>query len=191
MLEILSIRAQSLHADLSINEMSFTVSSLYFSGKFYCFCTKIIQNHLLCLGLFRHKEKHCQKPERGEPSHLLNTVKATSGMTILVHCSPAQERHRAAGHVKGKEDSLGIGACHIRKDWEMELVSLENRRLWGILYMWVNIWWEGVSKTETGPFQRCPVIEQVAMSRNWNTGGLVWTQENTFLTVQMTKHWHR
>lgn len=114
MLEILSIRAQSLHADLSINEITFMISSLFFSGKFYCFCTKIIQNHLLCLGLSRRKEKHCQKPERGEPSHLLNTVKATSGMTILVHCSLAQERHghRAAGQVKGKEDSLGMGACH-------------------------------------------------------------------------------
>lgn len=93
------------------------VSSLFLANKFYCFCAKIIQNNLLCLGLFRHKEKHCQKPKRGEPSHLLNTVKATSGVTILVYCSPAQERHvhRTASQVKGKEDSLGIGVCHIRK----------------------------------------------------------------------------
>lgn len=93
------------------------VSSLFLSNKFYCFCAKTIQNHLLCLGLFRRKEKQCQKPKRGEPSHLLNTVKATSGVTILVYRSPAQGRHghRAASQVKGKEDSLGIGACHMRK----------------------------------------------------------------------------
>lgn len=69
----------------------------------------------------------------------------------------------------------------MRKGWEMELVSLENRRLRGILQMWVNIWWEGESKTESGSFQWCPVIHKVTIGKNWSAGGLVWTQENIFL----------
>lgn len=97
--------------------MTFMVSSLFLSSTFYCFCTKILQNNLLCLGLYRDEEKHSQKPERGEPFHLLSTVKATSGVTILVHGSLAQERwgRRAAGQMKVKEDTLGIGACHMMK----------------------------------------------------------------------------
>ena len=49
---------------------------------------------------------------------------------------------------------------------ELGLLSLEKRRLRGILSIYVNNLWEGVKKTEQSSCQRCPVTGQEAKDTN-------------------------
>jgi len=49
---------------------------------------------------------------------------------------------------------------------ELELLSLQKRRLRGILSMCRNVWWEGVDIKEPDSPQRCPLAGQEVMRTN-------------------------
>jgi len=74
---------------------------------------------------------------------------------------------------------------------ELELFSLEKRRLRGILSVYANTWRKGAKKMEPGSLQWCPVTEQEASDRNGNTGGSPWMSGNTYFAVRVTKNWSR
>lgn len=58
------------------------------------------------------------------------------------------------------------------------LLSLEKRRLRGILLMCVNNWGEDTKGTEPGCFQWCPETGPETVGTKWNTGGVIWTSGN-------------
>lgn len=58
---------------------------------------------------------------------------------------------------------------------ELALLSLEKRRLRGVLSMLINSKSAGVKWMGPGSFQWCAATEEGAMGTNWNTGSSIQT----------------
>lgn len=73
---------------------------------------------------------------------------------------------------------------HIEMTRRMKLFSLNERKLWGILAMYINIQWERMSKKPPDPSQQHPLTQQGAMAK------FSCTWEN-FISVRVIRHWNR